>query len=94
MREACLAEFDAHWQCLEKNNQVGPILLKVLATKTHVAVLPGLPQAGEGPQRLRVLEIGAFLPLLASLNVEPQEDDSWVSRGTGSGAREEVAHIH
>lgn len=23
MRESCLAEFDAHWQCLEKNNQVG-----------------------------------------------------------------------
>jgi hypothetical protein len=22
MRESCLAEFDAHWQCLEKNNQV------------------------------------------------------------------------
>ncbi|KAL7421897.1 ndufa8, NADH-ubiquinone oxidoreductase complex I 19kd subunit [Cryptotrichosporon argae] len=21
MRESCLAEFDAHWQCLEKNNQ-------------------------------------------------------------------------
>ena len=23
IRESCLAEFDAHWQCLEKNNQVG-----------------------------------------------------------------------
>jgi len=22
MRESCLSEFDAHWQCLEKNNQV------------------------------------------------------------------------
>lgn len=22
IRETCLAEFDAHWQCLEKNNQV------------------------------------------------------------------------
>ena len=21
MRESCLQEFDAHWQCLEKNNQ-------------------------------------------------------------------------
>lgn len=22
MRDNCLAEFDAHWSCLEKNNQV------------------------------------------------------------------------
>lgn len=22
LRETCLTEFDAHWQCLEKNNQV------------------------------------------------------------------------
>ena len=22
IRGSCLAEFDAHWQCLEKNNQV------------------------------------------------------------------------
>jgi NADH dehydrogenase (ubiquinone) 1 alpha subcomplex subunit 8 len=21
MRESCLSEWDAHWQCLEKNNQ-------------------------------------------------------------------------
>jgi len=26
MRESCLSEFDAHWQCLEKNNQVSPSL--------------------------------------------------------------------
>jgi hypothetical protein len=26
MRESCLAEFDAHWQCLEKNNQVSDFL--------------------------------------------------------------------
>jgi NADH dehydrogenase (ubiquinone) 1 alpha subcomplex subunit 8 len=25
IRESCLAEFDAHWQCLEKNNQVSTI---------------------------------------------------------------------
>jgi len=23
IRESCLAEFDAHWKCLENNNQVG-----------------------------------------------------------------------
>lgn len=25
IRESCLAEFDAHWKCLENNNQVGVV---------------------------------------------------------------------
>lgn len=26
IRESCLAEFDAHWKCLEQNNQVSVAL--------------------------------------------------------------------
>lgn len=37
MRSTCLKEFDAHWQCLERNNQV--------RTSLHLA------QRGEGLSR-------------------------------------------
>lgn len=49
MRENCLKEFDAHWQCLEKSNQVRPIrhlqdgghhLTNVYTTVTGILSLP------------------------------------------------------
>lgn len=49
---------------------------------THPAALPGLPQAREGPQLVRLLQ------------AQPQEGHPRLARGPGPGQREEVAHLH
>ena len=38
MRENCLTEFDAHWRCLEYNNQVRPIVVKLPQTALELIV--------------------------------------------------------
>ncbi|RXK37739.1 NADH dehydrogenase (ubiquinone) 1 alpha subcomplex 8 [Tremella mesenterica] len=59
MRESCLAEFDAHWQCLEKNNQYfqacrvpekalnSCVFTKLNLTKTIPGSPEGQPQVHE-----------------------------------------------
>ncbi|KAK4689986.1 NADH dehydrogenase (ubiquinone) 1 alpha subcomplex subunit 8, partial [Tremellales sp. Uapishka_1] len=52
MRESCLVEFDAHWQCLEKNNQYfqacrkpETALNKCVFTKLNLTkTIPGSPE--------------------------------------------------
>ncbi|KAK8864527.1 hypothetical protein IAR55_001777 [Kwoniella newhampshirensis] len=52
LRENCLAEFDAHWQCLEKNNQYfqacrkpEKILNQCVFSKLNISkTIPGSPQ--------------------------------------------------
>lgn len=50
MRENCLQEFDAHWQCLEKNNQVG--LSAWGKGLTDLSVLSSLPEARDDTQQV------------------------------------------
>jgi hypothetical protein len=49
IRESCLAEFDAHWQCLEKNNQV-----RKTGRDSLIAVLPSMPETRTSPQPMRL----------------------------------------
>lgn len=54
MRESCLAEFDAHWQCLERNNQASLGFVNIQLT----AVLSGVPQARDDIEQMRLYETG------------------------------------
>jgi hypothetical protein len=60
MRESCLTEFDAHWNCLEKNNHVGR-----RPTPLTIALLR-MQGTGKATKQLRLYQTRTFLSYMAN----------------------------
>ena len=68
MRAACAQEFEAHWQCLELNNQASLLGAHTPLTNTEaITETICVQEARAAAQRMHVYQAGPFLRAISTL---------------------------
>lgn len=80
--DKCGKEWDAHWQCLEKNNQVCTVPCVLLTSRNTCP-------AGRWSARSTSVFLSSLYVLVNDSHAEPRQVDPWLARGQAPDPRED-----